>query len=131
MKHFILHYGVFAILLAMVVGLFLILNTFSIRQKVPVQILVTDKMYARAYIPSTPSMSVPIPNDTLYVIQSSGGDITFIVDSICEERNNIVLALRSTSPVNLSEQLGCNTYTQGYIYTKRIPLLQLVLQKAH
>lgn len=129
MKQFILHYGVFAILLIMAVGLFLILNTFSIRQKTSVQIFITSTTTARAYIPPTPSMPIPISGDILHIVQTSGGDITFTVDTIRIEHNNIVLSLRTTSPINLTQQLGCNTYTQGYIYTKHIPLLQLIFKK--
>ena len=129
MKQFLLRYGVFAILLVMAAGLFLILGALSIRQKAPVQIFVTGAATARAYLTPAPSMPGPAPGDTLRVVQTAGGDMAFTVDSLRAEGSDIALSLRATVPGDLSRRLGGNTYTQGYVYTGRTPLLRLVLEK--
>lgn len=76
-----------------------------------------------------PSMPVPAPGDTLRVVQTAGGDMAFTVDSLRAEGSDIALSLRATVPGDLSRRLGGNTYTQGYVYTGRTPLLRLVLEK--
>lgn len=129
MKQFLLRYGVFAILLVMAAGLFLILGALSIRQKATVQIFVTGAATARAYLTPAPSMPTPAPGDTLRVVQTAGGDMAFTVDSLRVEGSDIALSLRTTVPGDLSRRLGGNTYTQGYVYTGRTPLLRLVLEK--
>ncbi len=98
MKQFLLRYGVFAILLVMAAGLFLILGALSIRQKAPVQIFVTGAATARAYLTPAPSVPVPAPGDTLRVVQTAGGDMAFTVDSLRAEGSDIALSLRATAP---------------------------------
>lgn len=128
MKQIILRYGVFFILLVMVVGLVFILRSLSIRQKTSVELFVTSAQTARAYIaPPAPAFT---QGDTVRVVQTMGGDLTFRIEAVGNESSGQVLLLTSSDTAcSLVQALHGSTYTQGYVYTSRTSLLRLVMEK--
>lgn len=128
MKQIILRYGVFFILLVMAVGLVLILRSLSIRQKTSVQLFVTGARTARAYIaPPAPAFTL---GDTVKIVQTTGGDITFRIEAVSNESSGQVLLLTpSDTTCSLTQAFHGSTHSPGYIYTGRTPLLRLVMEK--
>lgn len=129
MKRLIIHYGVFAILALMCIGLFFLLRTLSIRQKSPVQLFITGPQTARAYLTPGPDIPRPTTGDTLHILQTTAGDMTFVIERLAEEPGELALTLRPLGTPNLGQTLGGHTHTSGYVYTGRTPLMRLVLEK--
>ncbi len=129
MKRLIIRYGVFAILALMCIGLFFLLRTLSIRQKSPVQLFVTGPQTARAYLAPGPGMPRLTTGDTLHILQTAAGDMTFVIERLVEEPGELALILRPLGTPDLRQTLGGHTHTSGYVYTGRTPLMRLVLEK--
>lgn len=128
MKKAVLRYGMFAILIVMVVGVFYMLDVLSLRQKVTLQVFVTDTSSAKAY--TTLQATSFKKNATLHVVQTAGGEMDFNVDTMYFESGNVVLLLTSTdSNTSVQERLQGNSYTQGYVFIGTKSLLRLVVEK--
>lgn len=129
MKRSILRYGVFVILLVMSLGLLLILDRFEIRLKASVNLIVTDERTCIAYVANNKEFN-PCIEDSIAIRQTIGGDVFFIVKGVKKEPSYVVLQL---CPIDeqqsILQKFGKNTFSQGYIFTGKTKLRELVLEK--
>lgn len=129
MKKVLLRYGVFAILLLMSAGILFIMNEFEIRQKASVQLFVTGERDCVAYVARVPNLGF-VSGDTVQIDQTLGGRLAFVVDSVVAEPASLVLRLRAAGEdAPLWQQLGGNSYTQGYVFTGNMKLSKLIVRK--
>ena len=130
MKNLLLRYGVFAILVLMLVGILFILNRFDMRTKQAVN-LVVGAGPCRVYTTPT-AVFRPQPGDTLRVGQTAHGDLPpLVVDSVRREPSSLVLYVYCPEGFDrLRSTLGGDTYATGYIFVGREKLRDKVLRRA-
>lgn len=129
MKKSILKYGVFAILFCMLGGILYMLDHFQLRSQTSVQVFVLGSETCRAYVAPDAGFS-PIAGDTIVVNTTLGGEIAFVVDTVCGEPSSMVLGLHTVGGVqDLKHKLGGNGYTPGYISTGKVKLRTLVFRR--
>ncbi len=130
MKNLLLRYGVFAILVLMLVGILFILNRFDMRTKQAVNLVVGEGP-CRVYTTPTAAFR-PQPGDTLRVGQTAHGDLPpLVVDSVRREPSSLVLYVYCPEGfARLQSTLGGDTYATGYIFVGREKLRDKVLRRA-
>lgn len=129
MHKIILRYGVFVLLFIMVTGIVFFLERFEIREKSTVQIFVVSEHLCRCYT-ELEGTSHFQEGDTLEIEQTITGNQKFVLDSTSIEPQYRVWLLRSPNPeTNMKELFQGNSYTQGFIFKKKIKLRKLVLRK--
>lgn len=114
MKKFIVHYGVFTILLIMAVGMVWIARNYSVRSKQAVTLFV-DGGVCRAYVAGSVAVA-PRGGDTIKVSQTQFGDFAFTVDSVRREPASMVLFLQPVDSSRFVVALNGNTYASGFVF---------------
>lgn len=113
----------------MSLGLLLILDRFEIRLKASVNLIVTDERTCIAYVANNKEFN-PCVEDSIAIRQTIGGDVFFIVKGVKKEPSYVVLQL---CPIDeqqsILQEFGKNTFSQGYIFTGKTKLRELVLEK--
>ena len=129
MKKTILKYGVFAILILMSFGLLVILKSFEIRTKTSAILIAEANDTCTAYVTYAPHFNPEI-GDTIEISQTLGGNLRFVVENISKEPTNLVLTLHPADKrINLYQSFGGNSLSNGYIFTGKIKLRELVLMQ--
>lgn len=127
MKHFLLRYGVFAILFLLFCGTLYIMNRLQLRTKLPVSIVCLNGE-CRAYV--TASSWLPHPADTLRVVQTPHGELCFTIDSVTREPSSTVLHLRPASGMpSLQARLQGDTFFSGFVFVGHERLRDVVMAK--
>lgn len=127
MKHFLLRYGVFAILFLLFCGTLYIMNRLQLRTKQPVSIVCLNGE-CRAYV--TASSWLPHPADTLRVVQTPHGELCFTIDSVTHEPSSTVLHLRPASGMpSLQARLQGDTFFSGFVFVGHERLRDVVMAK--
>ena len=114
-KSFFLRYGLLVILFLMILGICVLFQTLSIRQKVHVQLFVTGPHTAVAYL----------SKEALSNTQTSC--IYFHIDSISQEPSQQCLNL--TYSDSLLKQFRGNSFVTGYSYRERKSLWKIIKEK--
>ena len=128
MKHTVLKYGIFIILIMMSIGLLIILNNLEIRTKQSVNIIQIRSDTFRIYIQRAQSYEVK-KGDTVNVEQTISGRVSFIVERVAKEPSYFDIMVLSNKKNSRKQLFGGNTFSSGYIFTGKIKLWQLVIQK--
>lgn len=123
----ILRYGVFAILSLMMIGLTWFANNYEIRTKHPISLVISGQCY-KTYIRHIPDLFFQ-KNDTLVISQTPYGDLPFMIDTIYNEPASIVFLLHPLNEKAFLDAAKGNTYMEGYIFTGKERLRDLVLRK--
>ena len=129
MKKVVLKYGVFAILICMLAGVFWMLDSFKLGSRTSVQVFVLTEHTCRAYAMPAPGFS-PLAGDTLLLKSTAGGDLTMVVDTVWQEPSHLALTLHlpASSP-GFGRLLHGDHYTPGYISTGKVRLKELVFKR--
>lgn len=126
MKHFLIRYGVFCILALMLSGIGWMATHYTVRVKLPVTLCGT-KNGCTAWIPLTDTGSYS-PGDSLHIVQTSVGNLSFRIDSIWQEGNYRVYCLQAPSAAPPSPKDG-HTMLTGYVIAGRESMGTLILRK--
>ena len=105
MQRFIIRYGVFTILLLMLVGIYLIASRYHIRSKQPVTLVVQADGLCKAYTASGTN-SLLTMGDTLVVSQ-----------------------LQPVNPAQFMANTQGNTLLNGYVFDGEESMLRLIWQR--
>lgn len=122
-KSFFLRYGLLVILFLMILGICVLFQTLSIRQKVHVQLFVTGPHTAVAYL----SKDALSNTQTFVFFQSTTSCIYFHIDSISQEPSQQCLNL--TYSDSLLKQFRGNSFVTGYSYRERKSLWKIITEK--
>ncbi len=119
-----LRYGVFVILILMSIGVLYFVCSFGMRTKAAVH-LCYDRHdgYWYGYVPAASGLPVQ-PRDTLPVVQTVMGDVSFIVESVTAEPGTLRLRL-----VPVGDVPSANTYSEGYVYVGEERILDKILSR--
>lgn len=128
MQRFIIRYGVFTILLLMLVGIYFFASHCSIRSKLPVTLVVKDNDCCKAYVSPTKKLCYTI-GDTIVINQTPCGDLSFVIVAKVNEPLSEVLLLQPIDKVNFHVNTQGNTLLSGYLFNGEDRLLQLILHK--
>ena len=124
MQRFIIRYGVFTILLLMLVGIYLIASRYHIRSKQPVTLVGQADGLCKAGANSLLTMG-----DTLVVSQMPCGDWPFVLKSKVREPQSEVLMLQPVNPAQFMANTQGNTLLNGYVFDGEESMLRLIWQK--
>lgn len=128
MQRFIIRYGVFTILLLMLVGIYFIASRYHIRSKQSVTIVVQADGLCKAYIAPSTNSSLAM-GDTFVVSQTACGDLPFVLKSKMREPQYEVLALRPVNPTQFIASTRGNTLLNGYVFDGEESMIHLIWQK--
>ena len=128
MQRFIIRYGVFTILLLMLVGIYLIASRYHIRSKQPVTLVVQGDGLCKAYT-APGANSLLAMGDTLVVSQIPCGDWPFVLKSKVREPQSEVLMLQPVNPAQFMANTQGNTLLNGYVFDGEESMLRLIWQK--
>ena len=128
MQRFIIRYGVFTILLLMLVGIYLIASRYHIRSKQPVTLVVQADGLCKAYT-ALGTNSLLTMGDTLVVSQMPCGDWPFVLKSKVREPQSEVLMLQPVNPAQFMVNTQGNTLLNGYVFDGEESMLRLIWQK--
>lgn len=123
-QRIILRYGVFLLLTLMSVGLLYFVCNFELRVKAPIHLFFDhhDRSW-QGYM--TDQRIVPFhPRDTLLVVQTTMGDVPFIVESIAPESGLIKMKL-----IPVGNSSFPNTYSDGFVFVGKEKLKDKVWRK--
>ena len=128
MQRFIIRYGVFTILLLMLVGIYLIASRYHIRSKQPVTLVVQADGLCKAY--TAPGANTLLTmGDTLVISQMPCGDWPFMLKSKLREPQSEVLMLQPVNPAQFLANTQGNTLLNGYVFDGEESMLRLIWQK--
>lgn len=117
-RHFILRYGVFAILGLMCSGILFFVCSFELRVKTPIHLFYdSHKHYWHGYLAEQENISFQL-QDTLLIVQTSMGNIPCIVENVLLEPGMLHFALRPIKKDTLP-----NTYLEGFVYVGKDKIL--------
>lgn len=109
-RHLVLRYGVLSLLGLMSSGLLFFVCSFELRVKAPIHLFYDNrKHYWHGYL-ELKNVKFQ-PKDTLLVVQTSMGDMPFIVENIALEPGMLHIELRP-----IKKKIFPNTYCEGYVY---------------
>jgi len=110
-RHLIIRYGVFVLLVMMITGILFFVCNFELRNKTSIHLFYDCRERCwHGYIAEQKNVAFQ-GKDTLSVIQTSIGDILYIVERIEVEPGMVHLILRRVEPAQLP-----NTYYDGFVY---------------
>lgn len=120
----ILRYGVFVLLVLMSAGILFFVCSFELRVKTPIHLFYDGQKHCwHGYLDNQQSVNIQL-DDTLLVVQTSVGDVPYIVAQIVPEPQMlhiILLPMRSEVPTR--------TYREGYIYIGNEKIKDKILKK--
>lgn len=123
-RHLILRYGVFVLLVLMSAGMIFFVCSFELRVKTSIHLFYDGHEHCwHGYLSSPKNVGFQ-PQDTLLVVQTSMGDISYIVESIVTEPGMLHITLQS-----LKKETFPNTYSEGFVYVGKEDLLDKILNK--
>lgn len=124
LRHLVIRYGVFVLLILMSIGILFFICSFELRIKSPIHLFYdSHDHFWHGYIEHQKDFGIQ-PQDTLVVIQTSRGDISYIVENITLEPMMIHLRL---SPAK--RYLFPDTYIEGFIYVGKEKMRDKILNK--
>lgn len=132
MKHFLLRYGVFTLLIVMLAGIAFTAGRIRLRTRQPVTLFLhgtrAHTLHCTAY---TAHGTLPAVRcgDTLTVSQTLAGELRFTVDSVYAEPAWQVLRLRPLEAGTLLRRMQGNTCTTGYVCNGSETMGRLLLRK--
>ncbi len=127
MKRFVMRYGVFAIISCMLVAIVYVACNFEIREKVRVSLCETGSSYS-AYVP-LPTLYAPQIGTSVTIVQTLHGNLHFVLHDIHRESSHLVLIMKPISSSRVTSMLNGDTYAEGYVYTGKKRLIDVILEK--
>lgn len=123
-RHLILRYGAFALLGLMSAGILFFVCSFELRVKTPIHLFYDSHGdYWHGYLAN--QKNIPFQaHDTLLVVQTSIGDISYIIENVTLEPGMLHVSLR---PVK--KEIFSNTYSEGFIYVGKEKIKDKILSK--
>lgn len=110
-RHLILRYGVFVLLVLMSAGILSFVCSFELRVKIPIHLFYDSHKHCwHGYLANQQCVNLQ-PKDTLLVMQTSIGDVPYIVEHIASEPGMLHIELRP-----IKKKIFPNTYCEGYVY---------------
>lgn len=124
-QRIILRYGVFFILALMSIGLLYFVCNFELRVKASIHLFFDH--HDRSWLGYMTDQKVVSfhPQDTLFVVQTTMGDIPFIVESIASEPGLVKMKL-----VPVGNKSFPNTYSDGFVFVGKEKLKDKVWRKS-
>lgn len=124
-RYLILRYGVFVLLVLMSAGILFFVCSFKLRVKAPIHLFYdSHEHYWHGYLANQNNVAFQ-PQDTLLVVQTSMGDLSYIVESIAAEPGMLHITL-----LPLKKETSPNTYSEGFVYVGREDILNKILNKS-
>ncbi len=129
MNRFVLRYGVFFILALMAGGICWILSGFSLRTKIPVSLYVENEIHCKLYVPREMDARWTT-GDSVNVIQTLGGNLSFVVvDTLREPAHDVLIVRAVDASGSVSCALGGNTISDGFIYSGQRKFASLLFKR--
>lgn len=123
-RHLILRYGVFVLLVLMSAGILSFVCSFELRVKTPIHLFYDSQKHCwHGYLSDQQCVSLQ-PKDTLLVVQTSVGDVPYVVEQIVPEPGMSHVALRP-----IKKETFPNTYSEGFVYVGKEKLKDKILSK--
>ena len=119
------HYGISVVLVLLAGIIFIILNTIELSEKKPVTLIRMGTTY-KAYVPNG---VLSTQSDSLVVDLEGGERLPFRISVIKNEPAHLVLSLYPEEQTKTDNAFKGNSLLNGFIFTERIKLIQLVFRK--
>ncbi len=110
-RHLILRYGVFVLLVLMSAGILSFVCSFELLVKTPIHLFYDSHQQCwHGYLADQQCVSLQ-SKDTLLVVQTSVGDVTYVVEHIVPEPGMLHIIL-----LPMKNETHTNTYREGFVY---------------
>ncbi len=120
-RHLVLRYGVFVLLVLMSAGTLSFVCGFELRVKTPIHLFYDSHGHRWHGYPADPRCAGFQPGDTLTVVQTSVGDIPYIVERIVPEPGTLHMTL-----LPLREEPLPGTYAEGFVFVGKERLVDKI-----
>lgn len=122
-RHLILRYGVFVLLVLMSAGILFFVCSYELRVKTPIHLFYDSQKHCwHGYLADQQCVNLQ-PKDTLLVVQTSVGDVPYIVEHIVPEPEMLHIIL-----LPMKSETHTNTYREGYIYIGKEKIKDKILK---
>lgn len=138
-ERFLLRYGAYLLLFLLLLGIWHFGQHFSLHTKTQLQVFRSSCSHDASHslwhgYSSLPLSTLPQPNDTLHLQQTSIGSLSFLVISSHREPSHSCLLLLPLRPLpssitSSSPSSPSDTFLEGYIYTGEETIFSLLLRK--
>lgn len=124
-QRLVIRYGVFLLLILMSAGMLFFICSFELRTKCPIHLFYDrhDSLWY-GYIASLENVGIQ-QQDTLQVVQTSMGDVSYIVEGITSEPAMLRIKLSPVRKVTFPE-----TYSEGFLYVGKERIRDKILNKS-